>query len=100
MSATAAFLVSNQVSGDSRSGSGLKVPCGVSETAGQAEARRSSHVYVLHPPAHKPKNIYIYPPRLLHPRLINSLSVTISSSRLSPLCLRLRPCQDAISRLH
>lgn len=62
MSATAAFLVSNQVSGDSRSGSGLKVPCGVSETAGQAEARRSSHVYVLHPPAHKPKNIYISPP--------------------------------------
>lgn len=61
MSATAAFLVSNQVSGDSRSGSGLKVPCGVSETAGQAEARRSSHIYVLYPPAHKPK-IYIYIP--------------------------------------
>ena len=65
--------------------------------AGQAEAQRSSHVYILYSPAPKLK-IYIYILRLLHPRLINSLSVTIPSSRLSPLCLR--PCQDAISRLH
>lgn len=41
--------------------------------------------------------LWIYGP-LLQPQLINSLSLTISISHLSPLCLRLHPCQNGIRR--
>lgn len=78
------------------SGSGLKVPRGVSEMVKRSETHHSSHVsysllltnYLL------PRNLN---PRPLQPQLINYASVTISTSGLPPLCLR--PCQNGKSRL-
>lgn len=89
------LLVLNQVSWDSLSGSGLKVPCGV-KSDGQASLPCIYPTIACSQTLSYSPSEYIFP--FFNP---NSLILFLSLylSRLSLLCLCLCPCQNGISRL-